>query len=184
MLVAVMALIAVSCGGGTEGAEDPGTTQPDGGTVTTEGLDAPGTTTGPETTTTEATGSSGAAAGWLTVDGETFEFTDVYECEIGEDGGSPDYRGFGGRTADGSADLQIAFFPPDDDFSSLTGLTLDRDVDGEEWTYATIYTGTQGEMSVEVAADGASGIADVGVVGLGNPYGGDFISTEWGFSCG
>jgi hypothetical protein len=122
--------------------------------------------------------------GSIVVDGETHEFTDVYECQIGQDGGSPDYREFGGRTADGSAEISIVYFPPEDPFASLTGVTMERDVDGNEWTYATSYAGSDGVFTIDVADNGASGTAEVGVLGIDNPYGGENLSTEWSFSCG
>ena len=122
--------------------------------------------------------------GSIVVDGEIFEFTDVYECQIGQEGGSPDYREFGGRTADGSADLSIAYFPPEDPFASLTGVDMDREVEGNDWTYASSYAGADGEFTIDLADNGASGTAEMGVVGLDNPYGGENLITEWSFTCG
>lgn len=178
LFIAVMALVWVACGGGESG-DDGVTTTGSSETTTTAATEDP-----PDTTTSTAAPAAGGSIGSIVVDGVTLEFTDVYECQIGQDGGSPDYREFGGRTADGSADLSIAYFPPDDAFASLTGATMEREVDGENWTYASSYAGSDGQFTIELANNGATGTAEMGVIGIGNPYGGDTLITEWTFTCG
>lgn len=181
LFVAAMALVLAACGGGESGGDDATTTTSGSAeTTTTAGSDEPG-----ETTTTAAPAEPvGGSVGSIVVDGETFEFTDVYECQIGQEGGSPDYREFGGRTADGHGDLSIAYFPPEDAFASLTGVNLDREVDGNDWTYSSSYAGPDGEFTIDLADNGASGTAEIGVIGLNHPHGDGTLITDWSFSCG
>lgn len=179
LFIAVMALVWVACGGGESGDDVAPATGASETTTTVATEDPPDTTT-----TTPAAPAEGGSMGSIVVDGVSLEFTDVYECQIGQDGGSPDYREFGGRTADGSADFSVAYFPPEDAFASLTGATMDREVDGNSWTYASSYAGSDGQFTVELANNGATGTAEMGVVGVDNPYGGETLITEWSFTCG
>lgn len=179
LLVAVITLVSVACGGNDVEDSTPETEAP--GTTTSTSTDQPRSTT---STTQAPTGSTGESRGSIVVDGETLEFTDVYECQVGQDGGSPDYREFGARTDDGTADISIAYFPPDDAFASLTGVSMDREVEESDWTYASSYAGSDGEFTVDLTDSGASGTAEIGVVGLDNPYDGETLIAEWSFSCG
>lgn len=181
LLIAVMALVVAACGGEDSGVEDSTPTTGAAGTTTTAGTEEPQSTT---TTTAAPTESGGESMGSIVVDGETFEFPDVFECQIGQEGGSPDYRDFGARSEDGSADISISYYPPEDAFAGLTGVSLDREVDGSDWTYASSYAGSDGQFTIDLADNGASGTAEIGVVGVGNPYGGETLVSQWSFNCG
>lgn len=181
LLIAVMALIPVACGGEDSRVEDSTPTTGAAGTPTTAGTEEPQSTT---TTTDAPTEPGGQPLGSIVIDGETLEFTDVYECQIGQEGGSPDYREFGARSEDGSADISIAYFPPDDAFASLTGVSMDREVDGNDWTYASSYAGSDGQFTADLTDNGASGTAEIGVVGVGNSYSDETLISQWSFNCG
>ncbi len=191
ILAVLVALVAAGCGDDdapTDAATDDVAEDTDSGAATDadeETGEAPSGTDDADGADDAADGEDssdgvGDAVATATVsDGSTWEFTEIVECEIGEDG-SPDFRQFIGQTADGSARLDVAYFP-EAALASLSGVGVDAEVDGSDWTYASSYAGSEGEFDVSLRSDGADGTASVRVVGIGAPDAD--LTLDWSFTC-
>lgn len=182
ILAALLALIAAGCSDDDTATED--TTADDGGDTeeTVDTSSDPGDGEDPGAEGDEDSGSGDSAGGSATAtvsDGSSWEFTEVVECEIGEEG-SPDYREFIGRTADGSAQLNVSYFP-EAELASLSGVGIDAEVDGNDWTYADSYTGSDAAFDISLQSDGAEGTAPARVVGIGAPD--EDLTIDWSFTC-
>lgn len=171
----VVAMLIVACGG--EGTDTTDTTIADGSEPTT--TTTTGTESAPETTTTAPTDDGSAGAATATIGDRSWEFPVVLECTVGTET-DPDYREFIGETADGSAQLNVAWFG-EGELSGLNGAGVDAVVDGNDWTYASSYAGADGLFEITVRDDGADGVAEVGVVGIDAPEG--LSEMSWSFSC-
>lgn len=175
-LIAALLIAAVAAGCGDDATADGATTAGEDGTTeqttTTAGeADDDGTGSGDD--------GGGAAATVTASDGSSWEFTEILECEIGEDG-SPDYRQFIGRTADGSAQLNVAYFP-ESDLASLSGVDVEAEVDGNSWTYSDSYAGSEEAFDISLRPDGAEGTAPARVAGIGAPNAD--LTLDWSFTC-
>lgn len=178
----LLAMLAVSCGGESESTGEAPTGADDAPTV--DGGDADDDTeslAGGEGDDEPAGGVSGAS-GSVSVDGTTYEFTDVAECEVGGDVGA-DWREFTAWTEDGHTHVNITLASGDDEwltgFSLSVGLanarTLDEGNPDEEWT-----TGLGGSVAPTLTDDGAAGTAAVTTLGVD---GSSEATAEWSFSC-
>ncbi len=114
----------------------------------------------------------------VTVDGTTYEITEVLDCTIGNEG-YPDDRKFIGESADGS--VQFSVFYLDLGGETVPDVGLDTEVDGSEWTWSSLYAGSEGDYEITVLDDGAEGSSEVRVVGIDAPDA-NFTMT-WSFSC-
>lgn len=173
VLVALTATACLACSSDDDSAadsDDGGSTAETSTTATADDTDD----------SEEGSGGSGGAAATVSVsDGSSWEFTEILECEIGEDG-SPDYRQFIGRTADGSAQVDIAYFP-EAELAALSGVSVDAEVDGNDWTYSDSYADSGDAFDISLQPDGAEGSAPARVAGLDAPDAD--LTLDWSFTC-
>jgi hypothetical protein len=108
--------------------------------------------------------------------------TEVLDCTIGNEG-FPDDRNFVGRSADGTAVMDVAYFE-DESMSGLNGVSLEIEQDDgtvATVTWASSYAGADSQFDISLRDDGADGVAEVGVVGPDVPDG--TFEATWTFTC-
>lgn len=191
-VVTVLVILVAGCGGSGDGAGPTDTADTAGATAAPiaagEGTEPTSDDTAVED---EATGqvtsepgetAAAPAAGigaTVVVDGVTREFPTVLDCTVGNDG-APDDRQFVGETADGSATFSMGYFG-EGELSGLNTVDLEAVVDGQDWTYASSYAGSEGGFTANLRDDGADGAATVRAVGIGAPD--EEWTMEWSFTC-
>jgi hypothetical protein len=154
-----------------------------------DGEDGDDTDTDTDDTDTDDGGSTdapstGTAGGTVTVDGVTYEFTDVTECEVGGETWGPEWRSFIAFDETGHNHVHITHAAaPDDWMTSLDvniGLanarTLDEGNPDQSWT-----TGTGGSVAATLTDTGAEGTAEV--TNLDVVEGAVDATASWSFSC-
>lgn len=164
--VLALALTAASCGGGTEAADsvDPGVAGADAESAVNDEVDPAG----------------GSSSGSVTVDGVTYEFTDVTLCEVGGETWGDEWRDFIAFTDDGHTHTRITHGSADAEFLTgfdlSVGLTNARTLDGgnPDESYSTELGGS---VNAELEPNGASGTAEVTRLGSGE------LTVEWSFTC-
>ena len=173
-LTATIALVLLlsACGGGGEDEASAGPASSSSPSADASTDPAADPTTAPP----------GDAVASMTVDGTTWEMTEVLDCTIGSDG-FPDDRSFSGRSADGAAVMDIAYFE-DEAMAGLNGASLEIEQDDgtvATVTWASSYAGADARFDISLRDDGADGVAEVGVVGPDVPEG--TFDAEWSFTC-
>lgn len=114
----------------------------------------------------------------VTVDGVTYEISEVLDCTIGNEG-YPDDRKFVGESADGSVEFSVFYL--DLGGETVPSVSLDNEVDGSSWTWSSDYAGSDGEYDITVLDDGAEGSSEVRVVGVDAPD--ENFTMTWSFTC-
>lgn len=131
-------------------------------------------------------GAGGVGMATATVDGTTYAFPDVVECEIDGETWGEGWRSLLAWSADGHDLLNITV--GNEESSSLGAgsaisivigtqnpNTLDQANPDEEWSYLF---GGDSPIAATLAPNGASGTASVG-----QASGGDPVIAEWSFTC-
>lgn len=176
LVVLVLAAVAgCSSDDSADGSTTTGVPTETEGSGTT-GEDEPADEGGSEDAADAADGGTATATA---SDGSTWEFTEILECEIGADG-SPDSRTLIATTADGSAQLDVSYFP-EPELASLSGVSVEAEVDGNDWTYADSYAGSGEAFDISLRPDGAEGSAPVRVAGIEAPDAD--LTLDWSFTC-
>lgn len=125
---------------------------------------------------------TGSTAATITIDGTTWEITEVLDCSVGNEG-APGDRNFVGTTADGRGRMNVGHFDGEA-LAGLNGVGFELDADDGtvgSTTWASSYAGPDGQFDITLRDDGADGVAEVGSVG---PDGEDgTVTASWSFTC-
>ena len=175
LMTAVLALSLAACGG-------------DGGDGDTTAAETASPAAAGEPTTDDAPEPAppdepaGSVAATITIDGTTWEVTEVLDCTVGNEG-APGDRQFVGTTADGKGTMNASHFDGEA-FAGLNGVDFELDADDgtvATTTWSSSYAGPDGQFDITLRDDGAEGVAEVGSVG---PEGSDGTATAtWSFTC-
>lgn len=159
-LCAALVILASACGGGEDSAavdeQDAGSEPEADGSVPDD------------------------APGWITVDGETYSFTDVTRCDIGSDFWGADFRSFTATSSGGEyPGIHVGYAPPKADDE---GVEDPNEVaffpSSDPLYYATSAVGAS-DYEVTLLPDGAQGTATLAEVGGS----GEEVEVEFAFTC-
>lgn len=193
MAVLCVLLLTAACGddGDTTTADTPeavaDATAPTDDTAAPDDADADpaddGDTGSEDDDSTEAP-STGTAGGTVTVDGATYEFTDVTECEVGGETWGPEWRSFIAFDESGHNHVHITHAAAPDDWMTSVDVniglanarTLDEGNPDQSWT-----TGLGGSVAATLTDTGAEGTAEV--TDLDVVEGAVDATASWSFSC-
>ena len=173
---ATLCLALAACGGGDGG--EAGSAAEETASPAAAGDPTTGETSAPAAPDEP----SGSVAATITIDGTTWEITEVLDCTVGNEG-APGDRQFVGTTADGKGRMDASHFDGEA-FAGLNGVSFELDADDgtvATTTWASSYAGPDGQFDITLRDDGAEGVAEVGSVG---PDGEDGVVTAtWSFTC-